>query len=221
MADAIEITSENITKTITEFSKQNNTVLENLNNKLLETMNDRGIRASYSLSFLSKITNPEKTSQFTLVKDSSSNGVNDLLTHNSIPITLQDNLLTFRDTDKVFELKGDLLKMITIENYNVDLANLADRKLLYDFAKKMNFDERGQGRKSTRDRTPIKLLKTPGLAVSASGVSKILFSSSRPNELRDILKTILQQKQAGSNSNIFNKETVAIVGKINRIQMHI
>ena len=80
------------------------------------------------MSSLSKITNPENTTQFRLVKDSSSNRVNDLLIKNTIPITLHDILLTFRDTDKVFELKGDLLKLITNKNYNVDLNSLADEK---------------------------------------------------------------------------------------------
>ena len=66
-----------------------------------------------------------------------------MLTHNSIPITLHDNLF-FRDTNKVFELKGDLLKMITNKNYNVGLASLSDKKLMYDFAKEMNFDTKAQ-----------------------------------------------------------------------------
>ena len=51
-------------------------------------MNDRGIIASYLLSPLSKITNPQKCCQFKLVKDSNSNRVNDLKTHNTITITL-------------------------------------------------------------------------------------------------------------------------------------
>ena len=111
------------------------------------------------MSPLSKITNAENTSQFKLVNDSSSNRVNDLLIHNTIPITLHDNLLTFRDTNEQFELKGDLLEMITNKNYNVDLASLQDKKQMYDFAKEMNFDLKAQGRKSTRDITLIKLLK--------------------------------------------------------------
>ena len=73
-------------------------------------MYDRGILASWLMSPLSKITNPEKTSQFNLVKDSSSKRGNDLLIHNTIPITLYNKLLTFRDTGKEFKLKGDLLK---------------------------------------------------------------------------------------------------------------
>ena len=81
-------TSENLTKAVTESSKENNLALEDLNNKLLEFMNDRGILATYLMSPLSKITNPENTTQFKLVKDVNSNRVNDLNINNSIPITL-------------------------------------------------------------------------------------------------------------------------------------
>ena len=73
-------------------------------------MNDRGILASYLMSPLSKFINPENSSQFKLVKDSNSNRINDLLTHNTIPVTFHKNLLTFGDTGRVLELKGDLLE---------------------------------------------------------------------------------------------------------------
>ena len=39
----LENTSQDITKTITETSIKNNQAIENLNNKLLEIKNDRGI----------------------------------------------------------------------------------------------------------------------------------------------------------------------------------
>ena len=120
--------SEDITKTMMISSKQNNLALEDLNNKLLEIMNDRAILASYLMFLLSKITNHEKTSQFKLVKDSNSNRVNDLLVHNSITITLYDHLLSFRDTGRVFQLKGDLLKMITNRKHPVYLASLQGLK---------------------------------------------------------------------------------------------
>ena len=64
LTDTIKNTSENITKTITESSKENNLALENLNNKLLKIMNDRGTLSSYLMSPQSKITNPENTTQF-------------------------------------------------------------------------------------------------------------------------------------------------------------
>ena len=167
---SIKDVCEEVTKIITETSNNNNKAQEILNNKLLEIMNDRGILATYLMSPLSKIFNPENTTQFKLVKDSRSNRVNDLLIHNTIPITLYNNLLTFRDTGKFFELKRDLLKMITNKNYNVDLASLSDKELMYGFAKEMHFDVRGVGNKPTRDRTPINFFKSPGLVVSASGI---------------------------------------------------
>ena len=70
-------------------------------------MNDRGILAFYLLSPLSKITNLGNTSQFKQVKDHNSKRVNDLLLHKTIPITLYDNLLTVRDTGKIFEFNED------------------------------------------------------------------------------------------------------------------
>ena len=116
-------TSKNLWKILTESSTKNNKALENLNNKLQEIMNERGKLASHLTSPLSKITNPENLSQFKLVKHSNSIRVNDLLIHNTIPINLYNNLLTFRDTGKEFNLKGDLLKMITNNNLNFNLAS--------------------------------------------------------------------------------------------------
>ena len=63
--------------------------------------------------------------------------------------------------------------------------------------------------KSTRDKSLIRLLKSPGTMISASGVSsshkksisKTRFLSSCPNELCNRLKVLPQEKQAG------NKET--------------
>ena len=124
---SIKDVSEDVTKTITEISNNNNKALENLNNKLLMKMNDRGVLAIYLMYPLSKITNPENTSQFKLVKYSKSNRVNDLKINKTIPIILYKYLLTFRDTGKQFELKGHLLKMITNRIYNVDFAGLQDK----------------------------------------------------------------------------------------------
>ena len=211
---SLENTSENLTKAITETSIKNNLAIENINNNLLEIMNDRGILATYLMSPLSRITNPENKSQFKLVKDHNSNRVNDLLMKNKIPITLYGNMLTYRDTNKQFELTGDLLEMITNKDYNVDHASLADKKLMYDFAKEMHFDMNAVGKKSTRDKTLIKLLKSPGLIVSASGISKTIFLSSDPDELCERLKLLLQEKHAGNNSDIINDEVVAIIDKL-------
>ena len=87
------------------------------------------------MSLFSITTDPENTSQYKLVNKSNSNRINDLLLHNTIPVNLYDNLLTFQDTGKKFDLEGNLLKMITNANFNVDLATLSDKKMMYDFAK--------------------------------------------------------------------------------------
>ena len=60
------------------------------------------------MSPLSKIFNPENTSQFILVKHFNSNRVNDLKINKTLPITLYTNLLSFRHTGKEIELKSDL-----------------------------------------------------------------------------------------------------------------
>ena len=211
---SLKNTSENLTKAITETSIKNNPAIENINNDLLEIVNDRGILATYLMSPLSRITNPDNASQFRLVKDSCSNRVNDLKINKTIPITLYGNMLTFRDTNKQFELKGDLLEIITNSKFNVDLASLADKKLMYDFAKEMHFDSKASGNKSTRDRKLIKLLNSTGLIVSASGVSKTIFLSSDANELCDRLNFVLQEKHAGNNSDIINEEIVVIIDKL-------
>ena len=210
----IQDLSEDVTKTITETSNINNQAIENLNNKLLGIMTDRGILATYLMSPLSTITSPENFNQMKLVKNHNSNRVNDLFLKKTIPITLSNNLLTFRDTGKEFEIKGDLLKMITNKNYNFDHASLADKKLVYDFAKEMNFDLKAEGNKSTRDRTLMNLLKSPGLMISASGISKTKSLSSDNDELCDRLKLLQQEKRAGNNSDIINQEIVAIVDNL-------
>ena len=104
--------------------------------------------------------------------------------------------------------------MITHNNFNVDLASLQDKKLMYDFAKEMHFDQKALGNKSIRDRKLMKLLNSPGLMVSASGISKTIFLSSDPNELCDRLKLLLQEKHAGNNSDIINDEIVVIIDKL-------
>ena len=52
---SLENNSQDITNTITETSIKNNQAIENLKNKLLEIMNDRGIVSSYLLHLKSLI----------------------------------------------------------------------------------------------------------------------------------------------------------------------
>ena len=63
MTDVIKNTSDNITTTLTENSIKNNKAIENLNEKILELMNDKGMIASYLASSLVIVFKPENRSQ--------------------------------------------------------------------------------------------------------------------------------------------------------------
>ena len=81
--------------------------------------------------------------------------------------------------------------MITNENYKVDFNSLSEKKLMYEFAEELHFDKRATHDKSTRNKTLIRLLKSP--AFMASGVSTIFLTES-PNKHCNRLKLILQEK---------------------------
>ena len=211
MTDAIKSTSENITKTLTENSINNNRAIENLNEKILELMDEKGMIAPYLVSSLSNVFNLENKSQFRLRKDPNSTKLNDFLIHRSIPVTLFSNMIIFRDSKKSFKLEGDLLKLITNYKFNADHSSPQDKKLIYEFAKEMNYDIKSIGRPSIRHNSIIKILESP--AIMASGVTTI-FLSENPNELCDRLRLLLQEKHAGKNSDLINKEIVAIVDKL-------
>ena len=212
LTDTIKDVSENITKTLTENSNKNNKAIENLNEKILELMKDSGLIAPYLASSLVIVFKPENKSQFRLKKDLNSTKMNDLLIKEGIPVTLVSNMLIFRDCNKSFKLEGDLLETMTNYDFNVDHSNQQDRKLIYEFAKEMNINIRQKGKKSDRDKSIVRLLRSP--AIMASGVSKTIFLSSDPNELCDRLKLLLQEKHAGNNSDIINEQIVAIIDKL-------
>ena len=75
----------------------------------------------------------------------------------------------------------------------------------------MNFDLKAQGKKSTRGRTLIKLLKSPYLMVSASGVSNTIFLSSDPDKISNRFLLLLREKHGGINFSMINEEMKAIV----------
>ena len=212
MTDELKNTSEKITRTLTENSINNNKALENLNEKILELMDDKGLIAPYLVSSLVEVFKKDNKSQFRLRKDPNSTKMNDLLIHGTIPVTIFSNMITFRDSNKSFRLEGDLLKVITNHKFNVDHSNPQDKKIIYEFAKEMNYDTKSTGRPSTRHTSIIKILESP--AIMASGISKTIFLSSDPDELCERLKLLLQEKNAGNNSEIINEEIVVIVDKL-------
>ena len=150
LTDIIKDVSENITKIITETSIKNNKTIENLNEKILELMNDKGMIAPYLATSLVNLFKPEKKGQFRLRKDHNSTKMNDFLIHGNIPVSLFSNMITFRDSNKSFRLDGDLLKLITNYKFNADHSCPQDKIIFYEFAKEMNYDTKSTGRPSIR-----------------------------------------------------------------------
>ena len=208
---SLENTSENITKTLTEKSINNNKAIENLNEKILELMIKNGLIAPYLASPLVNLFKPENKSQFRLKKDLNSTKMNDFLINEGVPVTLVSNMLIFRDSNKPFKLEGDLSETMTNYDFNVDHSNQQDRKLIYELVKEKNFNIRQKGNKSDRDKSIIRLLRSP--RIMASGVTTI-FLSENADELCKRLKLLLQEKHAGNNSDIINDEIVAIIDKL-------
>ena len=161
LTDTIKNTSENITKTITNTSIKNTKAISDLNEKVLELMNEKGLIAPYLASSLVNLFKPENRSQFRLKKDLNSTRMNDFVINKGIPVTIYSNMLTFRDSNKSFKLNGDLLEAITNYDFNIDYSNQQDRKLMYEFAKEMKFIIKQKGRKSDRDKGFVRLLKSP------------------------------------------------------------
>ena len=208
LTDTLKKTSENITKTITESSINNNKAIENLNEKVLESMNDKGLIDSS----LIEVIKSDNKGQFRLTKDPNSTKTNDFLINEKVPVSIFSNMLTFRDTKKVFKIEGDLYKVITDYKFNVDHSNKQNRQIIYEFGKQMKYKLKNKGRPSIRHNSMIRLLNQP--PIMASGFSKTIFLSSDPNELCNRLKLLLQEKHAGNNSDIFNGEIIAIIDKL-------
>ena len=64
------------------------------------------------------------------------------------PVSLYSNILNFRDSNESFKLDGDLLEAITKYEFNIDHSNQQDRKLMYEFAKEMNFNIKEKDKKA-------------------------------------------------------------------------
>ena len=71
-------------------------------------------------------------------------------------------MIIFRDSNKTFRLEGDLLKVITNYKFNADHSSPQDKKLIYEFAKEMNYDTKSTGPPSTRHTSTIKIASSHG-----------------------------------------------------------
>ena len=98
LTNTIKNVSENISKALTESSINNNKAIENLNEKVLESMNDKGLIDSSLIEVLKS----DNKGQFRLIKDPNSIKTKDFLNNEKVPVTKFNNMLTFRDTNKFF-----------------------------------------------------------------------------------------------------------------------
>ena len=167
--------------------------------------------APYSASSLVNLFKLENKSQFRLLKDLNSTEMYDFLIHGNKPVTLYSIMLTFRDSNKSFNLDGDLLKTMANYQFSVGHSNPQDRKVILEFAEEMNFDIKNTGRPSTRDKCLIKLLSSS--AIMAFGTST-MFLTSDLDEIFNRIKILLRKKQAGNNSDKFNDEIFTIVDNL-------
>ena len=87
--------------------------------------------------------------------------------------------------------------------FNADHSNPQDRKIFREFAEEMKFDTKITGRPSTRDSFVIRKIVSP--AIMASRVSTTCLSSDS-GDVCDRIESLLQEKQAGNNSILFNEE---------------
>ena len=205
----IKNVSENISKTLTESSINNNKAIENLNEKVLESMNDKGLIDSSILEVIK-----DSKGQFRLIKDPNSTKTNDFLINEKVPVTIFNNMLTFRNNNKkVFKLEGDLLDVMSNNKFNVDNSSQQNREIIREFAKEMKYNTvKNKGRPPVRHKSMIRLLNQR--PITASGFTKTIILSSDHDELCNRLRLLLQEKPAGNNSDIINKESVAIVDKL-------
>ena len=100
-------------------------------------------------------------------------------------------MVFFTDSKKSFNLDGDPLKTMTNYKLNVDRAISQDRKINYEFGNEMNFNIRQMGRKSNRDTSLAKMLKSP--AIRAAGILTINLPENT-NDFFYRLKIFLQEK---------------------------
>ena len=158
---------------MTETSNKNNQAERKLNEEVLELMNDKGVNAPYLACSLVNLFKPQNKSRFKFIKDQISIGMNIYSINTNVRVTLYSIMVTFRDTNKSFELDGYLLKTKTNDNFNVGHSNLQDQKTYLEFGKEMKFEIKQKGRTSDRDKCLLKLLESP--AIMSSGTSTVFF----------------------------------------------
>ena len=129
-------TSQDIIKTTTVTSNENNQAFSDLTENVLQMMNGKGMIAPSLASSSVNLFKPENKIQFEIIKDFISTRINHFLINTPKPVTLCKNLLIFRDSIKSFKLDKDLLEQITNYDFNVSHANPQGQKFYMILGKK-------------------------------------------------------------------------------------
>ena len=106
--------------------------------------------APYLASSLVNLFTPEIKSQFRSRKDLYSTKMIYFLIHGNTSVSLYSNMIFFRDSNKSLQQDGDQSKLIKNFKFNADHSSPQDKKLIYEFAKEMNYDTKSIGRPSPR-----------------------------------------------------------------------
>ena len=174
----------------------------------------RAWKVPYLAFSLVNLFKPENTSQFKLKKYSNSIKMDDILINTKIPVTLYSKILIFRDSKKSFNLGGDLSKTLTNHILIVTPSIPQYQELSYEFGKEMKINIKQVRRKSSREKSLMKLLKSA--AIMASGFS-LLFFQKNPNEFCDGLKILFTNKRTdysryanGNKLKLFNLGPIAL-----------
>ena len=94
-------------------AQKNNQAISDINENVLELMNDKGRKAPYLASTLVNLPKPQNKNNFKLIKDSNSIRMKFFLRNRNILVTLYSKKLASSDSNKSFQLAGDLLKTMT------------------------------------------------------------------------------------------------------------
>ena len=158
---------------------------------------------------ISKLLVRKNKSQFRLIDNPDSDDWNDILM-NKAKVRIYDDKLVFRETGVVFRLKGDILSMITVYDFNN--TDSPDAKQTINFLDEMKFDIYAKS-ESFRDMNFIKNFYNKR-ALLVPGLHEIIFLLEKPNDFCKRLRLIIHEKQAGNDTNKFDNEIVVIFGNL-------
>ena len=97
-------------------------------------------------------------------------------------------MFTFHDADKKFEMKGDLLKMITVITITLILLKDRIKNQCLNLQLICILMEKNSCKISLSDKSNLRIIQSPPNMGGLLKESKTRFLSSNPNELRNRLK---------------------------------